>query len=86
VRRLVAAFRFCSTAAFRVWPRRHDKSVSAANVSDAAHMAQHFAELIGALPRHRERANPAAADPTDRVVFGVIGDAVRLANLGQDFR
>jgi hypothetical protein len=49
-------------------------------------MAQHFAELIGALPRHRERTNPAAADPTDRVAFGVIGDAVRIANLGQDFR
>jgi len=49
-------------------------------------MAQHFAELIGSLPRHRERTNPAAADPTDRVAFGVIGDAVRIANLGQDFR
>ena len=48
--------------------------VAAADVREAADVAEHLAEQVGPLPGDGERADAAAGDAADRVAVGIVGE------------
>src|SRR5206468_6511743 len=59
--------------------------VPAHDVGEAADSADDFAELIGALPGDREGTDGARRCAGDGAVVGIVGDAVGLLELGEQF-
>jgi len=55
--------------------------VPAPYVGEAAAVADHFAEGVGALPGHREGADASGADPADRPAGRVRDDGIALLDL-----
>src|SRR5436305_1611847 len=58
--------------------------VAAAEVREAADVAEHRAEQVRPLPRDRERADAARANAADRPARRVAAQLHRLADLRQD--
>ena len=58
--------------------------VAAADVGEAADVAEHLAESVGPLPGDGERADAARGDAANRPALGVVGQLVLLADLRQD--
>src|SRR5439155_13807595 len=59
-------------------------AVAAADVGEAADVAQHLAEQLGPLPGDGEGADAAGADAADRPAGGVLLQVDLLADLGED--
>src|SRR5262249_14185374 len=59
--------------------------VPAADVNEAADVAEHFAEQVRPFPGYCERTDAAGADAANRPPGGVRPQVVVLAYLGQDF-
>ena len=59
-------------------------NVPAANIDEAADMAEDFAKAIGALPRHGKRANASRAVAADSVQFRIVGDVIGLCDFWQN--
>src|SRR5262245_47385851 len=57
---------------------------AAGDIREAADPRQHFAELVGPLPRNREGADPAAAAAGDRPARSVVPQLRRLFYLGKN--
>src|SRR5262249_33462248 len=59
--------------------------IAAADIGEAADMAQHLAEQVGPLPSDRESADAAGADAADSPAGSILAQFVLLADLRQDF-
>ncbi len=60
-------------------------NVSAADVGEAADVADDLAEEVGSLPRDGEGANSAGAGSTNDTLLRVLGQVVGLAYFGKEF-
>ncbi len=58
---------------------------AAADVGEAADVAEHLAELVGTLPRDGESGDSAGGDAADRAVLGVLRDIEPLQRHGEKF-
>jgi hypothetical protein len=59
--------------------------VAAHEVHEATDRGEHFAKLVGALPRDGEGGDGAAAGAGDGAFFGIAGERILLRDFGQNF-
>jgi hypothetical protein len=59
--------------------------VAAADVGEAADVAENFTESVGPLPRHGEGADAAGTGAADGAQIRILGELVFLRHFGQEF-